>query len=86
MISVKIGRMAGRASFTTAMCNLSFPGALFEGNDCTILLISKEVAARNQNSSSSGKKLTGSSCCKVVRPLTDASLLASSAARTHPPP
>ena len=30
------------------MCNLSFPGALFEGNHCTILLISKEVAARNR--------------------------------------
>ena len=47
MISVKNGRIAGRASFATAICNLSFPRALFEGNDCTILLISKEVAARN---------------------------------------
>ena len=47
MISVKIGRIAGRSSFTTAICNLSFPGALFEGNDCTILLILKEVAAQN---------------------------------------
>ena len=47
MVSVKIGRIAGRSSFTTAICNLSFPGALFEGNDCTILLILKEVAAQN---------------------------------------
>ena len=35
MISVIIGKIAGRASFTTAICNLSFPGAfpVFEGND-----------------------------------------------------
>ena len=43
MISVKIGRIAGRASFTTAICHLSFPGALFEGNNYTILLISKDL-------------------------------------------
>ena len=75
MISVKIGRIAGRSSFTTAICNLSFPGALFEGNDCTILLISKEVAARNWNSPSSGIKLTGISWCEVGRPLTGARVL-----------
>ena len=75
MISVKIGRIAGRSSFTTAICNLSFPGALFEGNDCTILLISKEVAALNWNSPSSGIKLTGISWCEVGRPLTGARVL-----------
>ena len=33
IISVKIMRKAGRSSFTTAICNLFFPGTLFEGND-----------------------------------------------------
>ena len=47
MILVKIRRIADKVSFTTAICNLSFPGALFERNDCIILLILKEVAAQN---------------------------------------
>ena len=33
MISVNTGGIAGRTSFTTAMRNLSFPGALYDGND-----------------------------------------------------
>ena len=34
------------------MCNLSIPGALFEGKDPMILCTSKVVTARNRNPSS----------------------------------
>ena len=50
--SVRTGSITGRASLITLMCNLSIPGALFEGKDTMILRTSKVVTARNRNSSS----------------------------------
>jgi hypothetical protein len=51
MISVKVGRIHGNASLITFIDTLSAPGALFEGNEGTILRISNVETARNENSS-----------------------------------
>jgi hypothetical protein len=51
MISVKVGRIHGTASLIICIDTLLAPGALFEGNERTILRISNVETARNENSS-----------------------------------
>ena len=53
-MSVKVGRILGRASLITNIGILSYPGALLDGKDITILRISWLETARNWNSSDLG--------------------------------
>ena len=77
--SVRTGSITGRASLITLMCNLSFPGAPFEGKDKMIWCTSKVVTARNRNSSSWNKVLAEGGLY-AGRTLTEASLSDSAAA------
>lgn len=58
-ITVRIGRIHGRASLSTDVDTLSWPGALFEGKDITIFWISLLDTGWKQNLSASEISLSG---------------------------